>query len=234
MPINYIICAAGRGSRFAKDYPGIPKPAIELEGKYLLQWSCESLDFQDGDKLIIITQKEHREGLKQAIASVKDEIAAKFEWLELGALTGGQLETALQAKPLLDMNSSIAIFNCDTYYRSDNFLKLSQDQSIEGIIPCADVPGESWSFCEVDEHNIVKAVAEKKRISNWASVGMYYFRDAGRFIKMAEDYIASNQEAETYVAPFYQSYLDRGFKISMDPVSLFKPMGTPEQIKDYW
>lgn len=232
MPINYIICSAGRGSRFEKDFPGIPKPAIKLKGRYLLDWSLDSLPIKPEDKVIVITQEQHKvkERLCNSTRSLQDDIT----WIELDYLTGGQLETALTAKSVLDMDSSIAIFNCDTYYQGTKLEELAADESVEGIIPCLQVPGESWSFCKIDDNDRVTAVAEKKRISDWASVGLYYFRDTKRFVKMAEEYIAANKEGETYVAPFYQSYLDAGYKIMIDRVTEFKPMGTPDQIEDYW
>ncbi|MCE2928389.1 MAG: NTP transferase domain-containing protein [Candidatus Caenarcaniphilales bacterium] len=234
MLVNYIICAAGEGSRFQVEFPETPKALIKLCGKYLIDWSLESLPIYAGDKIIIITQRKHR--IKEKITK---HLSEKFkfnqiEFIEIDRLTGGQLDTALLAKPFIDINGAIAIFNCDTFFQSKTLSKLIHEGDAEGIIPCAIEPGEAWSFCEIDSSDLVTAVAEKKRISDWVSVGLYFFRDSNKFFIRAEEYSKSAEVKEKYVAPFYQVYLDQGEKIIIDRVSLFKPMGTPKQIEDYW
>lgn len=234
MSVNYIICAAGRGSRFEKLFPDIPKPLIKLQGRYLIDWSLDSLPIQANDTLIFITQKIH--GVK---TKVYDYVKNKFKsvqvkWLEIDGLTGGQLETALAAKDLYDPKSSIAIFNCDTFFKSGTLLQLINDPNVEGIIPSSQEPGESWSFSKVDENDRVIDTAEKQRISDWASVGLYYFRDQARFLELAQGYLKVKAQGETYVAPFYKLYLQTGANIVIDRALAFKPMGTVEQIENYW
>jgi capsule biosynthesis phosphatase len=234
MPVNYVICAAGQGSRFEKHFPGIPKPLIKLNGRYLIDWSLDSLPIFADDTLIFITQKTHN-----VKAKLYDHVKNRFpfnkvEWLEIEGLTSGQLETALLAKKLYDKHSSLAIFNCDTFFQSKTLLNFINNPSVEGIIPCSQEKGDSWSFCKVDKEDNVTDVTEKNRISDLVSVGLYFFRDLHKFIKLAEEYLKKQTKAETYVAPFCKEYLAQGLKLVVDRVSLFKPMGTVEQIQDYW
>lgn len=234
MPVNYVICAAGQGSRFEKQFPGIPKPLIKLNGRYLIDWSLDSLPIFADDTLILITQKAHNVKAK-LYDHVKNRFAFnKVEWLEIEGLTSGQLETALLAKKFYDKHSSLAIFNCDTFFQSKTLLDLINNPAIEGIIPCAKEKGDSWSFCKVDKEDNVIDITEKDRISDLVSVGLYFFRDLSNFIKLAEGYLKKQTNAEAYVAPFYKEYLAQGLKLVVDRVSLFKPMGTVEQIQDYW
>lgn len=234
MPVNYIICSAGKGSRFEREFPGIAKPLIKLSSRYLLDWSLDSLRVHHDDRIIIVTQKEHKvkDKLKQHLQGQYP--FNKIEWLELECITSGQLETALKAKELIDLNSGIAIYNCDTYFQSKTLSTLLESPLVDGIIPCAQEPGDAWSFCKINDKDQVIDIAEKKRISDWVSVGLYYFKDAKLFIKMAEEYLAKKHNEEVYVAPFYQEYLAKNLNIVIDRVSLFKPMGSPEQIEKYW
>lgn len=236
MHCNYVICAAGEGSRFKDCFADIPKPALKLNNRYLLDISLDSLPIYADDKIIIITQKKHK--VKELLF---DHIQSRYmfnkiEWIELDGLTSGQLETCLKAEKVIDKSKSIAIFNCDTFFQSKTLYSLMQDSSVEGIIPCLDLKGNSWSFCKVDEDFQVVDIAEKKRISKWCSVGFYYFRDSKNFIKKAKSYIKnlSGKGVESYVAPFYQGYIAEKSKLVVDVVDLFKPMGTPEQITDNW
>jgi capsule biosynthesis phosphatase len=111
-----------------------------------------------------------------------------------------------------------------------------RDLKIDGIIPCASVEGGAWSFCEVDNQDRVVRVREKERISPWGSVGLYFFRLAGEFFSKAKAFLAADEttKGEYYVAPLYGKYILEGKRIVIDRVSLFKPMGTPEQVTKYW
>jgi capsule biosynthesis phosphatase len=186
------------------------------------------------DNLIIITQKKHE--VKKSLYHLITQRYnfSKVSWIEIDEVTNGQLETALLAKNYLNLDGSIAIFNCDTFFQSKNLLNLINNSEIDGIIPCSQEPGTAWSFCEIDEYNHILDVAEKNRISDWCSVGFYYFKDSGLFCQKAEKYIKEARFKETYVAPFYLEYIKEGFNLVMDPVTSFKPMGTPEQIESYW
>lgn len=124
--------------------------------------------------------------------------------------------------------------NCDTYFQSKNLLALFEKRDVDGVVPCAKAAGDSWSFCKVNENNIVVDICEKKRISDWASVGLYYFQDSHLFFEKAYDFIERNKIEECYVAPLYAEYLKCGKTILLDPVHLFKPMGTPQQLEEFW
>lgn len=234
MLCNYVICAAGEGSRFKELFGEISKSALKLNRRYLLDISLDSIPIFADDTIIIITQKKHK--VKDLLF---DHMQSRFmfnkiEWLEIDGLTSGQLETCLMAEKLIDKSKSLAIFNCDTFFQSKSLYPLMQDESVEGIIPCLDLEGDSWSFCKVDDNFQVTDITEKQRISKWCSVGFYYFRDTKKFIKKAKAYIKLVDGVETYVAPFYKEYLKDKEKIVVDVVDLFKPMGTPKQITDYW
>ena len=57
--MNYLITAAGKGSRFLKEGIKPPKPLIKVLGMELLIWSLHSFDFKEGDKIYIVTLKAH-------------------------------------------------------------------------------------------------------------------------------------------------------------------------------
>lgn len=233
--VNYVICAAGLGKRFSNLLPGIPKPLIKIFNKTSLELSLESLPIFFGDKIIIITQKSH--GVKAALEALVQE-KYRFNqvvWFEIDGITGGQLETAYMARDVFDLSLGVAIFNCDTYFQSRDFIRLIQDEEIEGIVPCSKEEGHEWSFCKVDSNNNVTDIKEKERISDLASVGLYYFRDAEKFIEMARQELQDPAiSGEYYVANLYRKYLQQKSKIMVAEVDLFKPMGTPKQIEEYW
>lgn len=234
MPITYILCAAGDGTRFRSVFGNIPKAAIRMHGRTLLEWSILSLPLMAEDRLVIVSQSKHRlrEKLLGRITALNP--FSDIKWHEIDGLTRGQLETALLAHPYALPRSPVAIYNCDTYFQSKDLLRLMEDPNIDGIVPCAQAEGDAWSFCAVRADNTIYDIREKERISSWATVGFYYFRDGDVFFQKGEADIQNHAPGECYVAPLYQQYISEGKKIIMDPVHLFKPMGTPEQVEIFW
>lgn len=233
MATNYIICAAGSGERF-KNYFHKAKPLIKIKGRFLLEWSLESLPIYHDDNIIIITQKKDKV-FKFCGEVLQKKYLNKIHWHTVDGLTRGQLETAYLAKDYLDMEKGITIFNCDTYFQSRSLLSSMDNKEIDGVIPCSLELGDAWSFCKVDSDNNVLDICEKERISDWASVGFYYFRDPHYFIEKSSFYLQNyNDKKEIYVAPFYKEYLQDYKKIVIDKVDLFRPMGTIDQISKYW
>lgn len=237
MAIDYVICAAGAGSRMMEINPSVAKPLLKLGGKTLLERSLESLDLFPGDRLIILSQKDH--GLR---AAMETTLATRYSfceihWIEIQGLTRGQLETALLARPVLNPDHGVVIFNCDTFFRSRNLTRKLSESGIDAIIPCSREEGDSWSFCAVAEDRDgakVLEVVEKVRISHWCSVGYYHFRTARLFLELADRYMRLATAGELYVAPMYQLMIEEGHHVVLDVVDTFKPMGSLSQLLDYW
>ena len=234
MAVNYVICAAGDGTRFQPVFGETPKPLLRLHGASLLEWSLRSLPIFADDRIILVTRTAHR--VKERLART---ISARYpfneiRWVELPALTRGQLETALLCEQELDPAAAIAIFNSDTYFESSTLVALMADRAIEGIVPCSREEGTAWSFCAIDQRDNVTDIREKERISDWATVGLYFFRDGAKFIRRAREALNAGDQREFYVAPLYQKYIRAGERVIIDRVNLFRPMGTPEQVERYW
>ncbi len=122
--------------------------------------------------------------------------------------------------------SEIAIYNCDSYFKCADFIPLTRDPSVKGIIPCSIESGDAWSFCKANNKSELVEVTEKNRISNLSSVGFYYFSDANVFFDRSVQYISTfDKKSEIYVAPFYNTYLKMSDRVLVPQVDFFKAMG---------
>ena len=207
---------------------------IKINNITLLEWSLRSLPIFSSDTIIIITQQKHniKERLYQKISDLY--CFNKIHWIELDGLTRGQLDTAYSSKPYVTPKGGIAIFNCDTYFQSRTLFNAMNDPDIDGVIPCYQADGTCWSFCK-EINGAITEVREKERISEWASVGLYFFKDSNLFFETADKALSISPDAsEYYVAPLYQEYINKGYNIILDKVSFFKPMGSPDQIEKFW
>ena len=78
--MNYLITAAGLGSRFLKESIKPPKPLIKVKGIELLLWSLKSFDFKTKDNLYIVICFIYR--LKYFAIFIKTKILI-IKWLQL-------------------------------------------------------------------------------------------------------------------------------------------------------
>ena len=95
--MNYLITAAGLGSRFLKENIKPPKPLIKVKGIELLLWSLKSFDFKPKYILYIVTLK--RDKVKKFLLKKINLNYPQINiyWLELEKHLNGQLLTSLDA-----------------------------------------------------------------------------------------------------------------------------------------
>jgi dTDP-glucose pyrophosphorylase len=89
-----------------------------------------------------------------------------------------------------------------------------------------------WSFARIDENGYVKEVAEKKPISNIATVGIYYWAKGSDYIKYAEQMIEKNIRVnnEFYVCPVFNEAIKDNKKIKIFNIEKMWGLGTPEDL----
>jgi hypothetical protein len=71
-------------------------------------------------------------------------------------------------------------------------------------VPCLQVPGDHWSFVKLGADGWATDLAEKQHISDYASIGLYWFAQAGRYVQAYERFFADRanlMRGERYVAP---------------------------------
>lgn len=233
MGVSYIICAAGHGSRTRVVDPKTPKPFLKINGKTLLEWSLQSLPIQQDDQVVVVLLREHESWVRSFRL---DGVEVHF----LDKVTRGQAETAHKVRHLLRHKKAV-IFNSDTFFIQKDLHFFMNNDQVDGLIPCSRQSGSEWSFCRVEqEGDLYRAteVVEKKRISDFCSVGFYYFRNCEDFFSSVDAVLSELGErsasTELYVAPFYQSLIQAGKKIYAPLTTEFKPMGSVEQIEKYW
>src|SRR5204863_6719507 len=104
-----------------------------------------------------------------------------------------------------------------------------------GLISVANLPGDRWSFARTDAAGAVVEVAEKRRISDHASTGLYWFATGREFLEAADASIKSgrNLGGEYYVMPAYMELLSRGAKVELAPAGQVWDLGTPEALEAF-
>ena len=89
-----------------------------------------------------------------------------------------------------------------------------------------------WSYAKTDKNGNVCEVAEKKVISNNATVGVYYWKHGEDFVKYAEQMIKKNVRVnnEFYVCPVYNEAIKDKKIIKIKNIESMWGLGTPEDL----
>ena len=105
--------------------------------------------------------------------------------------------------------------------------------NVDGGIVTFTATHPKWSFAKLDEDGFVNEVAEKKPISNIATVGIYYWAKGSNYVKYAEQMINKDIRTnnEFFVCPVFNEAISANKKIKVFPIEKMWGLGTPEDLK---
>ena len=219
---------AGRSLRFKNVGIEIPKWQIEIDDKTMLFWALNP--FRSVLKRVVFVANRS-DSPKKLIHRVCAELSiTNYEILELEETPDGQAITASLGLKLLPNSDPFVIWNIDTMLVPKSRLNLPN----QGCwLTLTNLPGNSWSFAKVNGVEVVE-VAEKVRISDWASIGLYGFPNPEEYILALQNQHKDTKSLtnEAYVAPLYGYFLSRGFTITPHFVKTNEivPLGTPQDL----
>jgi HAD superfamily hydrolase (TIGR01509 family) len=233
--INILIPMAGAGTRFEKAGYTFPKPLIEVKGQPMIQVVVDSLNIQGS--YIFIAQKTHYE--KYNLKDTLNLIAPNCSVVIADGLTEGAACTTLLAKNYINTDTPLLLANSDQYveWDSSEFMWSMMADNVDGGILVFESAHPKWSFAKLNEQNLVCEVAEKKPISNLATVGIYFWRKGSDYVKYAEQMIQKNIRVnnEFYVCPIFNEAIKDGKKIKIFKIQNDKMwgIGTPEDLNTF-
>lgn len=232
--MTIIFAMAGKSSRFFDAGYKVPKFMLTLESKSVFEYAVASFKayFQEW-KFIFVYRNEFN--TKEFIEEKIKILGIKnFELVELSFITKGQAESVNLALKNVNDDENILIFNIDTF--RPNFKLPNLDfNNIDGYLEVFKGEGDHWSFIEIKGSKVIKT-AEKIRISNLCSSGLYYFKKAKDFKKIFKEMQKENNlsKGEFYVAPMYNSLIQEGKFITFYEISLDEIVfcGTPSEYEE--
>lgn len=231
--LNVLIPMAGLGSRFEQAGYSFPKPLIEVNGKPMIQVVVESLGIEAN--YIYLVRQEHRE--KYSLDYLLNLITPGCKIQPVLQTTEGAACTTLLAKDLIDNDAPLLMANSDQYieWSPDIFFHTMNSEKADAGILTFTATHPKWSFARVDDDFNVIEVAEKKPISNLATVGVYWWKHGKDYVKYAEQMIAANKRVnnEFYVCPVFNEAIADGKRVKIFGVNKMAGIGTPEDLKAF-
>lgn len=231
--LNVLVPMAGAGSRFAQQGYTFPKPLIEVNGKPMIQVVVENLNIEA--HYIFIVQQEHYE--KYNLKYLLNLIAPGCDIVQVNTITEGAACSTLLAKDYINNDMPLVMANSDQFveWNSNECMYAFTADAIDGGILTFEASHPKWSYAKIGDNGFVSEVAEKKVISNEATVGVYYWKKGSDYVKYAEDMIAKNIRVnnEFYVCPVFNQAIEDGKKIKVKRINKMWGIGTPEDL-DYF
>lgn len=228
--VNILIPMGGLGTRFAKVGYTLPKPLIDVNGIPMIQKVINNLNIDAN--FIFVVHREHYEkyNLQSYLSLMAPGCQIIVEEIRKGAAPG-----TLLAKKFVNNNKHLIIANSDQFIEWDScdfMYNMLSNHCDAGILTFED-DDPKWSYAKVGDDGYVSEVAEKKVISNEATVGIYYWKRGSDYVKYAEQMISKNIRTnnEFYVCPVFNEAIQDGAKIKTFPIQKMWGLGTPEDLK---
>ena len=231
--MNVLIPMAGAGSRFEKAGYTFPKPLIDVRGKPMIQWVIDNLNVEA--KYIFIVQKSHFEkyNLKETI----NNFCPNNEIVQIDGITEGAACTTLLAKQYIDVDEPLIIANSDQFveWNNEEFIYSCSTSDLDANILTFKSTHPKWSYAKLNDLGYVTEVAEKKPISDIATVGIYYWRKGCDYVKYAEQMIDKNIRVnnEFYVCPVFNEAIQDNKKVRVFNIEKMWGLGTPEDLEHF-
>jgi len=251
--LNIVVPLAGKGSRFVDAGHEDPKPFIDVAGIPMILRVIENLMPYEAHRFIFIARREHELYIKKHMSFATDVIY-------IDEVTEGAACTVLLAEKFINNNDPLIIANSDqlvewnqgasvqtycddaygtqiTWKESNNIqdmINTCETQGYEGMIATFNANHPKWSYARTSGGRVVE-VAEKKVISNHATVGIYFYRLGKFFVQAAKRMIKKNirVNGEFYVCPVFNEMIDMRWTVGIYLVSHMVGLGTPEDLRRY-
>jgi len=228
--MNVLIPMAGAGTRFANAGYTFPKPLIEVDGKPMIQVVVENLNIQANYTFIV--QKEHYQ--KYNLQYLLNLITPNCNIIQVDGLTEGAACTTLLAKEFIDNDEPLIMANSDQFveWNSNECLYAFSSDDVDGGIVSFKATHPKWSYVKIGDNGFVSEVAEKKPISDNATVGIYYWKKGSDYVRYAEQMISKDirTNGEFYVCPVFNEAIEDGKKIRIKEIEKMWGIGTPEDL----
>lgn len=231
--LNVLIPMAGAGSRFSEAGYGFPKPLVDVNGKPMIEAVIDSLGINA--KYTYVVQKEHFE--KYNLGYVLNLITPDCNIVQIEGITEGAAITCLMAKQFINNDKPLVMANSDQIidWDSRQFIYDLYTKNADGGIAIFKSTHPKWSYARIESEGKVIEVAEKKPISDNATVGIYYWKHGSDFVKYSEQMIEKNIRVnnEFYTCPVFNEAIQDGKRIYALPVNKMWGIGTPEDLNNY-
>lgn len=226
-----IIPLGGVGKRFSDLGYTDPKPLIKVQGKEIIFWVLDNLKLKKEDKLYIVYNNQlEKFSFEEHFAKYPN-----INFLKLDHNTHGPVETIYELTRILEKNyekEGLLILDGDTFYRKNILDKINKNKHTI-FYHKTKIKEPIFSYIKIKKNKIYEIV-EKKKISNNANTGAYYFNSIKKFNSFSKYVLKSDKRV--YVSKIYDLLIKKNNEtiIAKEVKEKdFDCLGTPKQVIDF-
>jgi len=219
--LTLVVPMAGLGTRM-QHYKKKPKVFINVEKKPMFIFSIENVNVTFHN-LILITQKKH--DVKKKYRNYFKKKKYKTFFIEINETLNGPLMSVLAAEKTLRkfMHSELLIINSDQkiLWSGDWAINWFKTNLCAGGIPTINRQSRRHSYVKFDKKDPrrIILVREKEKISNNATVGVYWFNTVKNFLKASNKCISKKdfffKNNEYYISHVYNYLAGKIFNFNL-------------------
>ncbi|MDA8539913.1 NTP transferase domain-containing protein [Alphaproteobacteria bacterium] len=205
-----VIPLLGDAQRFTSSGYGQNKFLLEIGGRRVIDWTLRSFS-RIQEQILIVYRSDLLE------PSDFGDLSSNVFLTGYDKRSKGQAESVAIgiAQHGVPPHEPLHVFNGDSFF----FPAIEAGEMPKGnYVDLFLATGDHWSFCKV-ESNLITEIAEKKRISEFCSTGLYGFESSGEFSLAYEKISSKRNKNEIYISSVIDGMIKDGAKFRPSFVS---------------
>lgn len=237
--MNVIGLFAGDSEAFRAAGHHYPKNLVEIADEPLIQRVVNSQPMLRSEATRFVCLVRREENRRFHTSDVVRLLAPGARVLEVPESTGGAACTAMLAIDATDPDQPLLVMNGDVVIDADvrPLLADFERRGLDGGIVVFRAVHPRWSYVRVDDEGYVVETAEKRPISDLATIGYYWFRRPADFWGAAQRMIIKDAHVDGrfYVCPAYNEMVLAGAKIGIAEIEQKQhhSLATPQGVSVY-
>lgn len=232
--MNIIIPLCGKGERFKNEY-NIIKPLIKVFNKEIILYILDNIINTKVKKniYIIINKNTNKTNIVELINSHYENI----NFIDIEDETNGALETVIIGINKINnlIYNNLLIVDGDNFYTNNVIDTINiLNNTIVYFNDTSEIA--QYSYIKLNDNNVIDII-EKKKISDNANTGMYYFSDINEFLKYSKYVIDNNIKFnnEFYISVVIKEMLNNKINFTGNCIDKdnYISLGTPELVNKY-
>ena len=230
--MHLIFTMAGLYSRFENFSLNVPKYLLPYKSKSVFYEIVNAFASKEIDKVSFIVNKRDSNYFRLIENQIKSLKIKKYNFIIIEK-TNSQIETAYKGiTKIFDNNLKIpiAITSIDTIIENRNFkLYKKQMERNDCLVDIFSSSNRGYSFVIFDKNYKVINIKEKIVISDYASSGLYVFKNSNILLEQLN---ISVNEKETYFSQMINRMIQDNYKVRCNKIRKSENtivLGTPEQ-----
>lgn len=238
--LNVVIPMAGTGKRFADAGYRLPKPLIMVDNEPMIGSVLRNLNLSAHSFVTLVCLQDFYDMYGEVLHRICTQQNLEYDIVPIEKPTKGAACTLLEVQARIDNNNEFLFANCDQLVLQPGYLQHAltywRKHKADGGIICFFKDHPQWSYVNLNHKGLVVRVVEKQVVSNFATVGIYYYWQGKNFVRCAKKMIEDNKQVngEFYAAPVYNYLLrDNQKKVLPYLVNDVYAIGMPEDLDIY-